>query len=85
MHEGRDGLRAAQFVLVKSPREAQLPAALRIRRDQLELDLASLRDKKPKLPEDEYFSRIEPILVELSKTNRPISYAYAFLQPVGWL
>jgi len=62
-----DGLRASQLVLVKSAREAQLPATLRARRDQLELDLAALRDKKSKLSDDDYLSQIEPILVELSK------------------
>jgi hypothetical protein len=62
-----DGLRASQFVLVKSAREAQLPAALRSRRDELELDLAVLREQKSKLPEDDYFSRLEPILLQLSK------------------
>src|SRR5439155_1654625 len=62
-----DGVRASQLVLLRSPREAQLPAALRSRRDQLELNLASLREQKSKLPEEEYLSKIEPILIELSK------------------
>src|SRR5439155_8202300 len=62
-----DGLRASQLILLRSPREAQLPAALRSRRDQLELNLASLREQKSKLPEEEYLSKIEPILIELSK------------------
>ena len=62
-----DGLRASQMVLVRSPREEQLPAPIRIRRDELERDLAAIRQKKSKLPEDEYLASIEPILIELSK------------------
>jgi hypothetical protein len=62
-----DGLLASQFVLVRSSREEQLPAATRARRDELERDLATLRLKKAKLPEAEYFSLLEPLLIELSK------------------
>ena len=62
-----DGLLAGQFALIKSSREAQLPAATRTRRDELERDLATLRLKKSKLLEDEYFAQLEPLLLELSK------------------
>jgi hypothetical protein len=62
-----DGLRALQFVLVRSPREQQLPPDKRARRDELELQLAAARQQKSKLPEDAYLARIEPILVELAK------------------
>jgi hypothetical protein len=62
-----DGVRAGQMVLVKSQREEQLPPQIRARRDELERELAALRQKKASMLEDEYLSRIEPILVELSK------------------
>ncbi|HEY2410653.1 MAG TPA: hypothetical protein VGI40_00340 [Pirellulaceae bacterium] len=62
-----DGFRAGQIVLIRSAREQQLPAAVRARRDELERDLVELRQRKPKLAEDEYLSQIEPILVELAK------------------
>jgi hypothetical protein len=62
-----DGALAGQFVLVKSSREEQLPEAVRARRDELERELAALRQKKPQLPEDEYLNLIEPVLVELSR------------------
>jgi hypothetical protein len=62
-----DGVRAAQIVLVKSAREEQLPAATRARRDELERHLASLREKKTKLSEDEYLKLIEPVLLELAQ------------------
>ena len=62
-----DGALAGQFVLVRSSREQQLPAAVRTRRDELERELMALRQKKPHLPEDEYLNLIEPVLVELSR------------------
>ena len=62
-----DGLRAAQWHLVRSVREEQLPAETRERRDQLEQELAQLRLRKTELSEDEYLGLIEPLLVELAK------------------
>ena len=62
-----DGLLAAQFVLVRSASEEQLPAETRARRDELERDLAALRLEKSKLSEADYFARLEPLLIELSK------------------
>ncbi len=61
-----DGLRASQLHLVRSRREEQLSAEVRARRDELEQDLAQLRQRKTKLTEDEYLQLIEPLLVELS-------------------
>jgi hypothetical protein len=62
-----DGLRASQIVLVRSAREQQLPAEVRNRRDELERNLAEVRQRKGKLSDDEYFTLLEPILVELAK------------------
>jgi hypothetical protein len=62
-----DGVRAAQWVLVRSGKEELLSGDARTRRDALERDLAALRDRKIDLPEDEYLALIEPILVELAK------------------
>lgn len=62
-----DGLRAGQFVLVRSAREQQLPAEIRSRRDELERSLAELRQKKPQLSEDKYLAELEPILIEIAK------------------
>jgi hypothetical protein len=62
-----DGLLAGQFVLVKSSREQQLPEAVRVRRDELELQLAELRKRKSQLAEAEYLKLLEPVLVELAK------------------
>jgi hypothetical protein len=62
-----DGLRAGQFHLVRGSREEQLPAEVRQRRDQIEQDLARLRERKAELAEDEYFKLLEPLLLELSR------------------
>ena len=44
-----------------------MPADLRARRDQLELEVESLRAKKPSMPEDQYYARLEPLLVQLAR------------------
>jgi hypothetical protein len=62
-----DGTLAAQWVLVPSGNEAQLGDDARTRRDELERDLAALRQKKAGLPEDEYLKLLEPLLVELAR------------------
>ena len=62
-----DGLRAAQWHLVRSPHEDQLSADVRARRDQLERDLTELRQRKTELAEAEYLSLIEPLLIEIAR------------------
>ena len=73
-----DGLRANQFYLVRNDLERHLPAALRAKRDELELRIAQLREAKAKMPEDDYYQKLEPMLIEMaqlyeSKTNAPKS------------
>ncbi len=57
-----DGYRAHQLHLLPSPGEAALPPEVRAKRDQLELQVMELRDTRAKLSDDEYFSRLEPLL-----------------------
>jgi hypothetical protein len=66
-----DGLRAQQFILVRSAEEQQLAPEVRARRDELELSVGKLRDQKAKLDEDEYYRQLEPMLVELAKISAP--------------
>jgi hypothetical protein len=61
-----DGARAHQFHLVRSEAEQQLSAEVRARRDQLELQLSALRDKKAKMHEDKYYQELEKLLLELA-------------------
>lgn len=62
-----DGLRAHQFVLVRSEQEKKLPPAVRARRDELELAIGKLRDRKSELPEPEYYKLLEPMLHDLAR------------------
>ena len=68
-----DGLRAAQWHLVRSVREEWLPAETRERRDQLEQELAQRRLRKAELSEEEYLGLIEPLLVELAKLYESVT------------
>lgn len=65
-----DGALAHQWHLVPSARDAKLPAEIRRRRDELELQIIQLRQRKTELEEGEYYLRLETLLVELAKMNR---------------
>jgi hypothetical protein len=62
-----DGRRAHQLHLVRSDPEKAIPADLRRRRDELELQVLRLRDARAKISEDEYYRRIEPLLLEIAR------------------
>ncbi|MBN1507178.1 MAG: hypothetical protein JW955_10055 [Sedimentisphaerales bacterium] len=61
-----DGYRAHQLHLLHSPAEMSMPADLRARRDQLELQVVELRDARANLSDEEYFSKLEPLLREIA-------------------
>jgi hypothetical protein len=65
-----DGARAHQLHLVPSDRERGAPTEIRRRRDQIELSVAALRDQKPKLDEEDYYRRLEALMVELGRLYR---------------
>ncbi len=67
-----DGIRAHQLHLIPSNRERLMPAEMRQRRNQLELSIASLRDQKDKLSEDEYYDRLDKLMIELAKLYRDL-------------
>jgi hypothetical protein len=62
-----DGTRAHQFHLVRSEQEQQIPPAVRARRDELELAVLRLREAKTDLPEEEYYRRLEELLLQLAR------------------
>src|SRR5947207_8717116 len=62
-----DGLRAHQFHLIRNESERNLPPPLRAKRDELELAIAELRKDKEKMTEDEYYARLEPLLLEMAR------------------
>ena len=67
-----DGIRSHQLHLVPSARERAISAEVRQRRDQLELSIAALRDQKAKLGEEEYYVRLEKMMVELARLYRDV-------------
>jgi len=62
-----DGTRAHQMYLIASDREKSLPVEIRKRRDELELGVAKLREEKSKLKEDDYYTRLEKLMLELAE------------------
>lgn len=62
-----DGARAHQFHLVLSPSEQAVSPEFRARRDALELEVARLREAKSTLKEEEYYQRLEAVLLELAR------------------
>ena len=65
-----DGLRAHQWHLVRSEAENRLTPEQRTKRDALELAVAAWRDRKPSIPEMEYFHHLETLLRELAEIYR---------------
>jgi hypothetical protein len=62
-----DGSRAHQMHLLLSAREQAMPAELRARRDELELAVEAVRDKKSTMQEQEYYDKLEALFVELAE------------------
>ena len=62
-----DGTFAGQLCLVPSQREEQLSEEVRTQRNELEKELAELRERKGELPEEEYLARLELILVQIAR------------------
>ena len=61
-----DGLRAHQIHLIRSRQELELPAEIRAQRDKLELEIAKLRDLKERIPADDYYRQLEPLMIGLA-------------------
>jgi hypothetical protein len=62
-----DGLRAHQIHLLRSEQELKMPPELRARRDELELAIATLRESKSQLKEDDYYRRLENLMHDLAR------------------
>ncbi|MCA9075636.1 MAG: hypothetical protein KDA93_11430 [Planctomycetaceae bacterium] len=65
--ETLDGHVAHQWHLVPSDEERRFPDDLRSRRDELELEIARLRDRKSEMDEESYYASLEILLVELAQ------------------
>ncbi len=62
-----DGYRAHQFCLIPSDMERQFPDDLRTKRNQLELQVMQLRDKKSQRPDDDYYTQLETLLLQIAR------------------
>lgn len=62
-----DGARAKQFVLLRRGREAEMPSEVRRRRDELELEIEKLRQRKSQLATDAYYTQLEPLLIKMAR------------------
>lgn len=62
-----DGRRAHQLHLVPNDADRRLSAEARARRDELELEIAKLRDEKEKLPEADYYNKLEALVLEIAR------------------
>jgi hypothetical protein len=67
-----DGPRARQWHLVRSAEEQAIPPELRAQRDELELSIEALRQKKSSLPAAAYYAQLEEMLLKLAKLYRQI-------------
>ncbi len=62
-----DGAFAQHFCLIRSDAENKLTDDQRKRRDDLERSVLSYREKKSKIPEDEYYRGLEKLLLDLAR------------------
>ncbi len=62
-----DGYRAHQFHLIRSEAERKMPPDLTAQRDRLELEVMKLRDAREDFPEEEYFSKLEALLYQITQ------------------
>ncbi len=62
-----DGVRAHQVHLVPGDRERALTPEARRRRDEIEVAVAALRDRKSTLPPAEYYRQLEPLMLDLAR------------------
>ncbi len=69
-----DGFRANQLFLVPRGQAASIPLADRRRRDELEVEIEQLRARKDELSEEEYYGRLEEVLVQLARLYHPLEH-----------
>ena len=64
-----DGQHAHQWHLIRNATDSVLPPDVLKKRNELERAVLALRDRKSKLPSDEYLCELERLLVELAELN----------------
>lgn len=61
-----DGPRAHQWHLIMSPAELALSPDVRAKRDELELHIESLRNRKSLMSEADYYAQLDSLLIDLA-------------------
>lgn len=67
-----DGARAHQLHLIRSDTERSMPPDLSQRRNDLELQIEALRQRKAQMDEDEYYAELEKVLLQLAELYRDL-------------
>jgi len=62
-----DGRRAQQVHLISNAADQRLTAEQRAKRDELELAIDALHDRKAKMPKDDYYRELEGLLLKLAR------------------
>ena len=63
-----DGSKANQFHLIRNAQDRQVPPEVLRTRDELELQVASLQDRKASFDESDYYRQLEELMVKLAHT-----------------
>lgn len=69
-----DGTRAQRFALIRSSAEESLGPEVRARRDELEREVESLRERKGAMPSEDYYRALEILLLDLARLYEPPAY-----------
>ena len=64
-----DGRKAHQWHLVPNEVDSKIPPEIRARRNEIELAIEQLRDRKQSTPKADYLTELERLLVELATLN----------------
>lgn len=68
-----DGHRAHQFTLYSAQPIAQISAEQKLKRDELEIEILKLKQRKQTFTSlDEYYQKLEPLMIQLSHVYRRI-------------
>ncbi len=68
-----DGLRSNQVFFSRGRVERELSVEQRAERDRLEVEIESLRRRKNRMDEDDYYSQLESVLLQLARLYFPAS------------
>ena len=63
-----DGRKANQFLLIRNPQDRQTSPETLQRRNELELQVAELQDRKSILEPDDYYRQLETLMIDLAHT-----------------